>query len=68
MFPLFLDKGKQKNEEFIQKLLTKYMDKNYDMIFIVGNVNENVDLEKAHENYQPVFETTVISKKETLNN
>lgn len=44
------------------------MDKNYDLIFIVGNVDENVELENAHENYRPIFETTVVSKKESLNN
>jgi len=55
--------GKQKNEEFISKLLKKHMDKYYDLIFFVGNIDENVDLQKVHDNYDHVFETTVVSKK-----
>lgn len=44
------------------------MDKFYDLIFIIGNVDENVDLNDSHKNYDHIYEVTVISKNETLNN
>lgn len=63
-----LDKGKKKNEDLIQKMLDKYMDKFYDLIFVIGNVDENMSLNEAHKNYEHVFEETVISKNNSLNN
>ena len=63
-----LDKGKKKNEESIQKLLNKFMDKFYDLIFVIGNVDENLVLNGVHLNYEHVYELTVVSKNQTLNN
>lgn len=37
------------------------MDKIYDVIFVLGNLDENVDLKYAHPNYDHVYETTVVS-------
>lgn len=68
IFPLFFDKGKQKNEETIAKLLKKYLDKIYDLVFIVGSVDENIDLSKTHPDYEHVFENSVVSKKDGFSN
>lgn len=63
VFPLTLHKGKHKNEKHIKKLLEKFMDKYYDVIFVIGNVDENLALQEVHPNYSHVFDYTVISEK-----
>lgn len=67
-FPLILDKGKKKNEESIKKILDKFLDKFYDLIFIIGNIDEDIELREIHKNYDHVYEVTVVSKNSSLNN
>ena len=38
------------------------MDKCYDIILIVGNIDENINLNGMHPNYEHVYEVTIISK------
>ncbi len=53
------------SQEKIQQILKKYIDKSYDLIFVVGNIANYVQLDYVNGNYDLLFEHAIQSSKES---
>ena len=51
-------------QDSMTKLFEKYIDKYYDFIFVVGNIEDGLELDNIHKNYTLVFEEVVKARED----
>lgn len=65
LFALSLEKQVFKSvQDVMQQLMDKYIDKYYDLIFVVGSIEDGLDLDNVNKNYALIFEEAIKSPKE----
>lgn len=52
-------------QDSMQMIMDKYIDKYYDLIFVVGSIEDGLELDNINKNYALIFEEAVKSPKET---
>lgn len=52
-------------QDSMQQIMDKYIDKYYDLIFVVGSIEDGLELDNINKNYTLIFEEAVKSPKET---
>ena len=50
-------------QDSTEKMLNKYIDKYYDFIFVVGSIEDGLELDNVNKNYTLVFEEAVKSTR-----
>ena len=66
LFALSLEKQMFKTvQDSMQQIMDKYVDKYYDLIFVVGSIEDGLELDNINKNYTLIFEEAVKSPKET---
>lgn len=51
-------------QDTMQQIMDKYVDKYYDLIFVVGSMDDGLELDNINKNYTLIFEEAVKNQKE----